>query len=67
MTPCANSYRRYGGRSPIVWWTVVFFGNELVVAFDGEVEGGYGDGDRCEEEDGPAGCAEGPGEVEVPA
>lgn len=52
---------------PIVWRTVVFFWDELVVAFDGEVEGGYGDGDGGEEEDGPAGGAEGPREVEVPA
>jgi hypothetical protein len=42
---CANN-KRSGVRSPIVWRTVVFFGNELVVAFDGEVEGGDGDADR---------------------
>ena len=52
---------------PIVCRTVVFFRDELVVAFDGEVEGRYGDGDGGQEEDGPAGGAEGPGEVEVPA
>ena len=60
-------YMRSGERSPIVWRTVVLFGNELVVAFDGEVEGGDGDADGSQEEDGPAGGAERPREVKVPA
>jgi len=66
-TQCAMWMWMFGVPLPIVWRTVVFFRNELVVAFDGEVEGGYGDGDGGEEEDGPAGGAEGPREVEVPA
>lgn len=32
-------------------------GNELVVALDGEVEGGGGDSDRGQDKNGPAGGA----------
>ena len=42
-------------------------GYELVVAFDGEVDGGGGDAEGGEGEDGPASGAEGPGDIEMPA
>lgn len=54
-------------RSPIVWRTVIVFGNKFVVALGRQVEGGSGNANRCQDEDGPAGSAERPGEIEMPA
>jgi hypothetical protein len=56
-----------GVSSPVVRGSIVVFGDEFVVVFDGEVECGCGDADGSENEEGPTSCAEGPREVEVPA
>jgi len=53
-------------RSPIVWWTVVFFGDELVITLNREVQGRCSDADGSQDEDGPTSGAERPGKVEVP-
>ena len=54
-------------RSLIVWLDLRLVGNELVVALDGEVEGGSDYAETCEGENGPAGGAERPRDVEMPA
>lgn len=58
---------RNARKKPIVWRTVVVFGNEFVVALGRQVKGGSGNANRCQDEDGPAGSAQRPREIEMPA